>query len=150
MSFPLKGPGIEGSGPGLVRVVGSFAITASAPAALKPSKGNFTVTRKAAGVYVVQYAQAALSVAYSDANVGPAAGVGTGALITAVPAYAVASKDFLDASASNFVQDISANGKAGRKLLVLVFNAANNALADVPANYRCAFEFVLCTSAMNT
>ena len=141
-NFTLKGDRLDGSGPGLISLSGSFDITASAVTNIRPKLGNFKIFRRSAGVYVVQYVQATISIVSSVAQIGPAVGVTTGALPTATPADAMASKDFLDASATNFVQDATKT-----KMLILV--TASGALVDVPSHYRCSFDFVLAASAIN-
>jgi len=143
---------------GLIRVSGSFTTNASnAVVGTRPSKGEFTVTRKAAGVYVVTMNMATVSVVESSAQIGPASavvGAGSVAFLTAMPGYAVASQDFMttDSGGTHYAKDAT-----NKSILVLVLAAANNAASDVyslgntssVANYRCSFEFILATSSLN-
>lgn len=154
--IPVKGSAFEGSGPGLIRVVGSFTTNGSnAVVSTKPSKNNITITRKGAGIYIAKYAQAGLSVVDSRASIGPNSnivGAGSVAVLTAVPGYAVISSDFMTSDGTNYKADAT-----NTTFLILCLNAANNALSDVyslgntssKANFRLSFEVVLATSAMN-
>lgn len=152
----LKGEALEGSGPGLVRVVGSFT-TSSGNAVIntRPSKGDFTVTRKAAGVYIVKYQQAGTTVVNSSATLGYAANVignGSVGVATAVPGYTIISTDFMTSDGTSYKSD-----STNTTMLILCFNSANNALSDVytlsntssKPNVRLSFEYIISTSTMN-
>jgi len=146
VSFTIKGQGFEGSGHGLVRVSGSFAVVSSAVSATRPSKGNFTVTRKAAGVYVVAYAQAMQSVISAGSQLGDAAGQSGQAFRTGVGAYTWCSQDFMttNGAVSQYLTDTT-----NKLMLILVFNSSNNALTDVPSNVRLSFDFCFASSSEN-
>lgn len=160
--FTTKGLALEGSGPGLVRVVGSFTtLSNGTPTLIRPGKGNFTVTRKAQGVYVVAYQQAGLSVVASNAIIGEDANIvggGSVAFDTTVPGTVTISKDFMtcDAGATHYAADTT-----NKSMLILVYAAASNptslTLTDVyglgntssKANYRVSFEYIIATSTEN-
>lgn len=143
---PLKANGLEGSGPGLVRVSGSFAVVSNAISKSRPSKGNFTVVRKAAGVYVVTYQQAFLSVVSAGAQIGDAAGQSGSSFRTGVGAYTWVSQDFMtcNGAVTQYLTDTTQ-----KAMLILVFNTSNNALTDVPSNTRLSFDFCFASSTMN-
>lgn len=151
MSFTIKGQGFEGSGHGMVRVSGSCAALANGlVTAVRPSKGNFTVTCLATGVYQFAYSQAMVSVVSAGAQIGDASGAGSGnglALRTGVGAYTWATQDFMTTQASNANYAKDATNK---KMLVLVFNTANNSLTNIPANTRLSFDFTFAQSAENS
>jgi hypothetical protein len=139
-----------------MRVTGSFTTTSgNAITGSRPSKGEFTVTRKAAGVYVVTFNQSFASVVYGDADVGPATnviGAGSVSLLTAKPGYAICSQDFMSSDGTHYSTD------SNNAVLILVLAAANNALADVyslgntssKANFRVGFEYILASSGLNS
>jgi len=150
--FPIKGQGFEGSGSGMVRVSGSFAQATNAPllnATIRPSKGNYGITQLATGVYQFAYQQAFQSVVSAGAQIGDAAGAGASngtALRTALAGYTIVSQDFMTTQASNANYAVDTTNK---KLLILVFNSSNNALANVPANTRLSFDFTFAQSSEN-
>lgn len=145
--------------PGLIRVSGSFTTNASnAVVNIRPGKGEFTVTRKAAGVYVVTSNLATLSVVNADAQIGHTSnivGAGSVSLATAVPGYTICPADYMttDAAGTHYAAD-----STNKNFLILVLNSANNALSDIyslsntssKANYRVGFEFILATSGLNS
>src|SRR5579872_1576884 len=136
--------------PGLIRLSGSFTTSSgNAVITTRPSKGEFTVTRKAAGVYVVSCNMATVSVVEGSAQIGPASnivGAGSVSLLTAMPGYAVASQDYMSSDGTHYSADTT-----NKNFLILVLAAANNALADIYSlgntsskpNFRCSFEFIL-------
>lgn len=142
----LKGAGSEGSGPGLVRISGSFALSGTTITATRPSKGNFTVTRRGTGVYVVAYQQQGLSVVSAGAQLGDATGQSGQVFRTGVGAYTWMSQDFMtvNAAVTQYLTD-----PTKKLMLILVFNSGNNALVDIPANTRCSFDYCIATSTMN-
>ncbi len=143
--FGLKGI-LRAWGPGLVRVSGSFAIVSSAVSASRPSRPAGTVVRKAAGKYLFTLNQAFNSVEGAGGWIGPAAGKAGAALDAAVPGYVIVSQDFMtfDATNANYASD-----STNKNLVIITLNSANNAIAEVPSNYRCNFWAVLCESALN-
>lgn len=151
MSFTIKGQGFEGSGHGMVRVSGSCAVLANGVVtATRPSKGNFTVTCLATGVYQFAYSQAFVSVVSAGAQVGDNAGAGASngtALRTGVGCYVWASQDFMTTQANNANYAVDTTKK---KMLMLVFNSSNNALTNIPANTRMSFDFTFAQSAENS
>lgn len=164
MSVTIKGQGFEGAGHGLVRVSGSFAVASSAivitgSQKIRPSKGNFTVTRQATGVYLVVYAQAFQSVVSAGAQIGDAAGQTTNTYRTGVGAYTWVSQDFMKSNGAftQYLTDFqppypgstAVSGATNKAMLILVFNTSNNALTDVPANTRLSFDFCFASSAEN-
>lgn len=148
--FGLKG--IRRSwGPDVVVVEGNFIISAGAIASIRPHNiSGFTLTRAAAGVYQVLLDQAFASVIQADCNVGPAS-TSTGALPTALVAYTEISEDFIttNSTGTTWAADTSSGGGPGKNIVVLVINTAQNALTDVPANYRETFQLVLAESQLN-
>jgi hypothetical protein len=152
----LKGAALEGSGGGIVRLTGSFTtLSNGTTTTVRPSKGNFTVTRVNTGVYVVKYQQAALSVVSARCELGAGAGLATGnvAFQTALFGYATISQDFMTTNANvNYAADTT-----NTSLLILCYNSSDNALTDVytlsntssKANLRLSFDVTLATSAMN-
>lgn len=164
MAQTLKGPAIEGSGFGLVRVVGSFTTNASGtPISVRPSKSNCTVTRAAQGVYVVTYTQPCLSIVNADAWLGFSAAYigtsGTVAVPTAELGVVNVGADFMN---SNSTPDFT-TPTSNNSFLIAVYNAGSNhtslSLTDIysltagntsgAANTRCMFEFVVSTSTAN-
>lgn len=150
MSFTIKGTGFEGSGPGLVRVSGSFAVASSAVVVtgsqkVRPKLGNFTVTRKALGVYVIAYQQAMVSVVSSGAQIGDAAGQSGQAFRTGVGAYTWVSQDFMTVNGAQYLAD-----PTNKLMLILVFNTSNNSLTELPANTRLSFDFCFAQSVQNS
>jgi len=156
----LKGNATEGSGTGLVRIAGSFTTNSGGtPILVRPSKGNFTVTRKAAGVYVVSYQQAGLSVVMNDSWVTYSkaiVGAGSVALGTSVLGNVNVSGDFMTSDSTHYTSDAT-----NKNVLVLVYAAASNptslTLTDVyglgntggVANYRVAIEICISTNTYN-
>lgn len=155
--IPVKGVALEGSGPGLVRVVGSFTTSnTNAIINTRPSKSNVTITRKAAGVYLVKYAQAGVSLVMADPQLGYATNIignGSVAVGTALPGYCIASQDFMSSDGTSYKADSTST-----TVLILVFNSTNNALSDIytlsntssKPNLRLSFELILATSSMNS
>jgi hypothetical protein len=151
MSFGMKGIARDW-GPGIVRVSGSFtvaggAIVATGSGAQRPGRPGWTVARKAAGVYQVSLTQAFLSVDSASAEVGPATGFGNAAFPTAIPSggFTLTTADFFTATATNLVPD-----PTNKNLVIITLTApTGGAIGELTANYRCAFEFLLCESAVN-
>jgi len=159
----LGGPAIEGTGFGLKRIAGSFTtLSNGTPTGLRPSKGDFTVTRNAQGVYTVQFAQPGISVIMADGWITYASaivGAGSVSLGTTVLGEVNVSGDFMtcDAANTHYAADTT-----NSKFLVLVYAAASNptslTLTDVyglgntggVANFRCNFEFMIATSPANS
>jgi hypothetical protein len=143
MAFGLKGI-LRSWGPDLVCVSGDFIVNATpAIASIRPHNiAGFTLSRKAAGVYTVTMDQAFASVISTDVGLGPATTIGTGALPTAQPMAVMISKDFLNASATNYVADTT--GK-----ILLIIGTLSAALTELTVNYRCSFDTVMAESALN-
>lgn len=152
----LKAEGLEGSGPGIFRVGGSFTtLSNGTPTKIRPSKGNFTVTRKAQGVYVINYQQAGLSIANAAVNIGPTAALAGQSVDVNPPGFATLSADFLTTN-SNGTQ--YAADATNRNVVLLVFSSpTSSSLVDVyglgnqggVAKYRVNFELMICASTMN-
>jgi hypothetical protein len=156
----LKAVARDGCGPGLVRLSGEFTTNSSnAVVTTRPSKSNVTITRSAAGVYLIAYIEPCLTVVSSSVSLGPAtAVVGTGsvAFATAPPGLCWISKDFMTSDGSgHYKSDATLT-----TLLCLVTNfnsGAGGTLTDVyglgntssVANYRLSYDIVLSTSTMN-
>jgi hypothetical protein len=157
MSIQLKGA-LMAHGQGLVLISGSFAVANSAVTATRtnrppwkadsPFPTGYTagLQRMAAGVYQIYLQQAYQSVVETHAEIVPASGLSASNLTTAKGGYADFVGDFMKTNGAytQFLSDTT-----GRYMLLLTYNTAQNALADVPANYRCVFHAVLATSAMN-
>jgi hypothetical protein len=144
--FTLKAESFEATGPGLIRMSGSFALSGTTPTALRPKIGNFTVTRMAAGVYVVTYVQPMKSVVTASAQIGDSSGASGNALRTGVGGYVWMSQDWMttNANGTQYLADTTFT-----KQLILSFNTALSALVDLPANTRCSFDSTLASSALN-
>jgi len=156
----LGGPAIEGTGFGLKRIAGSFTtLTGGTPTGLRPSKGDFTVTRNAQGVYTVQFSQPGISVIMADGWIGYSSaivGAGSVSLGTSVLGSVNVAADFMTSDGTHYTADTT-----NSKFLVLVYAAASNptslTLTDVyglgntsgVASYRCCFEFMISTSPAN-
>lgn len=152
----LKAAALEGSGPGLFRLTGSFTTLSNGlPTLIRPNKGNFTVTRKTNGVYVIGYQQSTLSVVRADVSVGPSSALiaGNGALDVKPAGFALITADFATANAANYATDTT-----NKNLVIAVFpNATSSATVDVytlgntssKASYRVSFDVTLASSTMN-
>ena len=151
MSFGLKAVA-RNWGPGIVRVEGSFTVSASAivttgAGAIRPSRPGFALTRTTTGVYTVTLTQAFLSVAKAQVTFGPATGFGTASYPTAIPSggFGMITEDFFTASAGNLVPDTTS-----KNLVIVCLTApTGGSVAELAANYRCAFSIELCESAVN-
>ena len=126
---------------GLIGVSGNFIVSGTAIAQVHPVLGGFTMTRTAAGVYIITLAQAFAAVVSSDVSLGPDTG-STGTLPTVAPAAVMISKGFLSASATNFVADTTST-----KLLIICTNSG--ALTELPANYRMSFDLQLAENKLS-
>lgn len=154
--FTLKGSGSEGSGPGLVRVSGSFTTLANGTVTLtRPSKGDFTVTRLATGVYQFTYQQATLSVVSAGCQLGAATADSGVAFDVNPPGFCIISADYMVANVANtqYLTDTS-----NKNLIILCFTApTSGSLTDVyslgnnnsVAKYRLSFDITFATSTMN-
>lgn len=161
---PIGSPAFEGTGPGLLRVTGSFT-TDSTGAIIKvqrPTRNECTITRVAAGVYNLKLNQPAISVIKAVAFLGYTAAIigtsGTVALPTTYPGNVNMSADFMtcDSTGAHFATD-----STNSQFLILCYAAASNqtslTLTDVyglgntssVANYRITFEIQVATSTMN-
>jgi len=158
----LGGVAIEGGGYGLKRISGSFTtLSNGTPTGIRTTKGNFTVTRNAQGVYTVQYAQPGISVVFADAWLTYASaivGAGSVSLGTAELGVVNCSGDFMTSDGTHYTADTT-----NSKFLILVYNAGSNhtslSLTDVysltagntsgVANVRVNFEFQVATDSSN-
>jgi hypothetical protein len=138
VAFGLKGMRRSWT-PDIVVVEGSFIVNGTpAITTIRPHNASgFTLTRKAAGVYLCKLDQAFASVLRASATLGPATGIGTGSIPTAPPATAMISQDFMTTNSGGSAYAADATGT------VLVISVTNSgSLTELPSNYRLAFEVV--------
>lgn len=152
MSRRLDGIPVVG-GPGLCLLTAQFGDNTNATGTnaivnVTPSKRQWwsSISKVATGVYAVTLPNAFISVVSTGADIIPTAGKANTALSTGKLGYADIPPAFMTTAASNanFAVD-----NTNTKLLILVYNSSNNALANIPANCALSFNVVLAQSSMN-